>query len=187
MPALDYGMTSPHDLPAIAANPERVRRRTPGPLGTRGLQPYEYTFARWLATRKERPTEQEELDKLTELRQRVTSTARLRSLKRKPDFVLYFSRIAESPQSVAKTIIEDDYPFYARLHREAAEQLSTLGQFKEVAKFTVPILGQIFPRTAVGDGIQVTITLTPQQQQLLTAEPITEADYEVLPTPGSPE
>jgi hypothetical protein len=155
--------------------PERLKR----------LHPDEYAFAYWLSRYRYAPPVEQQLEKIEELLQVTWTEKQLSNLKKTKAFREYFAKVCKmTPQQarkIAQDYIKGKSMYVAAAHMEAIEHLKKLGEWKELAKFTTPLLDRIEPKS--GDqsvqATQINITLTPAQQAATTSD-VVEVEAEVI-------
>lgn len=143
----------------------------------------EAAFARWLAGFSRAPAMSEQVEKAQELLQVTLTERHLSNIKRTRPFRNYFATLTQMTATEAKEIARDAFhskaPYAVDSHFEALENLKKLGDWKEVAKYTIPVLDRVVPKQpdVALQATQVTINLGAEQRKALDGgEIVVEAE-----------
>jgi hypothetical protein len=160
------------------------------------LTPWQKEFAQWEALnagRRKRNTEHERA--ATKAAGYPVPSIVLNQMRARADYREYLASIQGDLAKLARERVLADQDYYITKHKEALEKLIELGDYRSVAKFTMPMIGLAVPRkveqTVQSTRISVTVGQSPTAKLLEGMEvEVDEApvvEYEIVADPEEPD
>jgi hypothetical protein len=139
------------------------------------LTPWQKEFAQWEALnagRRKRNTEHERA--ATKAAGYPVPSIVLNQMRARADYREYLASIQGDLAKLAREQVLSHQDFYIQLHREAALELKKAGDWRALAKFTMPMIGLAVPRKqeiqATSTRISVTVGQGPTARLLDSVE-----------------
>lgn len=162
-----------------------VKRHTSATASKKYLHPAEADFCFWLSQYKAAPPIARQLEKAEELFGCEVDEDALQKVKRSKPFRDYLGKLEkmspEQAKELAREYIDSKLPHAMAAHFQAIAMLQKLGDWKDVAKFTNPLLDRVYPKKEEQNvqAMQVTINLQPHAHAAMLDD-VVEVEAEVL-------